>query len=134
MERKLLLQKEVFNSQGENVQFQELPNIQEISKSRKVTRKNGVLLIGSDFEFLNEGEVLIISFGIVDHQDGQRAAGALCDIEPTFDFIEGDLEAVSAGAWVVEDEVIGVEVQIFDFDFIVHFCCHGLVVVRLLLL
>lgn len=80
--------------------------------------KSGGVLLG-------DGEVLCVAVGVVDHEDGERAAGTFGDGSAFLDVFQGDLELVAAGAGVVEGAVLRLEVQVFDFDFIVNLSRHA---------
>ena len=79
-------------------------------------------------------KVLIVAICIIDYSDSKRAAGALRNRPAVSDVLKGDLELITAGARVVEGSGVSIEIEVFNFNFVVNFCRHNLIIIKLFLL
>lgn len=94
-------------------------SINRFSKEQRVQQYR----VQSDGELFLQGRgIQLVALLVVDDADRQGAAGTLGDVFTSFDLLEGDEKLVAAGAWVVKFAGLGVEVEVFDLDFVVDAC------------
>jgi len=79
-------------------------------------------------------EILIVTICIINYSDSKRTARALCNGPTVSDVLKGDLELVTTGARIVESSRVSIKIKVFNFNFVVNFCRHNFIIIKLFLL